>query len=249
VSKSISGLSANTTYHFKLVAYNSGGTSYGTDQTFTTLPNPLTLSTGSASEVTQTSATLWGQIDPNDGSASYYFEYGLTGSYGSITSTTSGLTGSGAQSVSQSISGLSPNTVYHFRVVAYNSGGTSYGADQTFTTLPNPPTVTTGSASGVTQTSATLWGQVDPNDGSTSYYFEYGLTDSYGSITSTTSGLTGSGAQSVSQSISGLSADTTYYYRLVAYNSGGTSYGVNLTFTTRNGGVPLDVLMLLLGDD
>ena len=235
VSASITGLTANTTYHYRIVATNPGGTSYGADQIFTTLPAPPTVATESASGVTPSAATLNATVDPNGETVSdCHFEYGTTSSYGSSAPCTS-LPGSGTTpvAVSASITGLTANTTYHYRIVATNPTGTSYGADQIFTTLPAPPTVATESASGVTPSAATLNATVNPNGETVSdCHFEYGTTSSYGSSAPCTS-LPGSGTTpvAVSASITGLTANTTYHYRIVATNPTGTSYGADREFT------------------
>ena len=122
---------------------------------------PTTL-TGAASGVSQTAATLGGSVDPNASQvSSCSFQYGTTTGYGSSAACSPPPgTGSSAVAVSAAISGLSPDTTYHFRVVATNAGGTSYGADQTLTTQsagqgPVASTVVTGTASGVSQTTTT----------------------------------------------------------------------------------------------
>ena len=99
-------------------------------------------------------------------------------------------------------------------------------------TSGSSPTVTTGSATSLNSTSATLNGTVNPKGVSTTYYFEYGTTTSYGTSTTSTSAGSGTSAVSVSASISGLTSDTTYHYRLAAVNSMGTSYGDDKTFST-----------------
>ncbi len=94
-----------------------------------------------------------------------------------------------------------------------------------------PPTVTTGSATGIGQTSATLNGTVNPNGASTTVYFQYGTTSSYGSQTPLQT-FTGSTSQPVTQSISNLSCGTTYHFNIVASNVGGPNNGVDTTFPT-----------------
>ncbi len=87
--------------------------------------------------------------------------------------------------VSAAIMGLTANTTYHFRISSTNAGGTSKGSDETFKTLPNPPTVVTTPASPITQTTATLNATVNPNGGEVSKCeFEYGTTNAYGSTAS-----------------------------------------------------------------
>jgi hypothetical protein len=100
-----------------------------------------------------------------------------------------------------------------------------------------PPTVTTGSVTSVTSSSATLNGTVNPNGLSTTYYFNYGTTTSYGSTTASANAGSGTSNVSVSADVIGLSANTTYHIRIVATNSAGTSYGSDQSFTTLTGGV------------
>lgn len=97
------------------------------------------------------------------------------------------------------------------------------------------PTVTTEGASEVQETSAQLNGQVNPNGTNTDYYFEYGPTTSYGTRIPAGEGMgLGSGTSSIhtSNAVSGLKPNTTYYYRLVATNIGGTIDGGGNSFTT-----------------
>lgn len=107
----------------------------------------------------------------------------------------------------------------------------------TIAATPPPPTttipsVTTGVASAVTQTSATLSATVNPNGASTTLYFDYGSTLSYG-ITATY-GFAGADATAVARfyDLTGLACGTTYQVRARAQNGNGTSNGGNQTFTT-----------------
>ncbi|MCZ7622073.1 MAG: hypothetical protein M5U24_06240 [Candidatus Kuenenia sp.] len=102
-------------------------------------------------------------------------------------------------------------------------------------TANTTPTVTTGSATDVTTNSATLNGTVNAGGLSTTSWFEYGETSgSYGSKSSTQS-ASGSKGTTVSIGISGLPAGKTYYYRIAAQNSAGTTYGSKMSFTTSSG--------------
>jgi len=110
----------------------------------------------------------------------------------------------------------------------------------TGTALADPPAATTGSASAMTATTATLNGTVFPNKESTTYRFEYGTTAAYGSQTpaGTASGNSG---KSVSASLTGLAPSTTYHFRLVATNASGTATSADAQFTTGSGGAPAAV--------
>jgi hypothetical protein len=96
---------------------------------------------------------------------------------------------------------------------------------------PTPPAVVTGSPSQVRQASAVLNGTVDPKGQATNYYFQYGTTTAYGLQSSPAGAGSGSGNVAVHATITGLTAGTTYHYRLVAQNAGGTSDGADQTVT------------------
>jgi hypothetical protein len=104
--------------------------------------------------VTETGATLVGVVNPNEAETTYYFEYGPTTSYGSKTSELTTLT---KKSVLGAAKGLTRKTTYHFRLVAKNAYGTSYGADETFTTAAEKPEVVV-SVGKVTELETTLSG-------------------------------------------------------------------------------------------
>ncbi len=91
---------------------------------------------------------------------------------------------------------------------------------------------TTGQATSITATSATLTGTVNPGGSATTYYFEYGTSTDYVSVTGTTSAGSGTKSVSVNAPITGLAAGTTYDFQLVASNSSTTVNGGNVSFTT-----------------
>jgi uncharacterized delta-60 repeat protein len=96
--------------------------------------------TQSATNVSGDGAIMKGSVDPNRASTVVKFEYGTTTDYGSsVTVSPSVGIGNHPVPVSATVSGLLPNTTYHFRTVAVNSQGTVYGADATFTTQDRDP--------------------------------------------------------------------------------------------------------------
>ena len=199
--------------------------------------NPPSVTTSSAVNVTATSATLNGIVNPNNYSTTVIFEYGTTTSYGNkITAIQSPVSGSSDVNVSADLTSLSPKTIYHYRIQATNSAGISWGSDKTFTTTAialNAPTAATGSATFITGNSATLNGTVNSNNYSTTAVFEYGTTTAYGNeIIADQNPITGSADVNVSADLTGLQSNTIYHYRLKAANANGTTTGENQSFTT-----------------
>ena len=230
VSGALTGLSPSTTYHYRLVAANGGGTVRGRDGIFTTPSAPRAV-TGSATSITVNSATLNGTVDPNGRATTWYFEYGTGTGYGSRTPARSAGSGTTATGVSAAVSGLRPGRIYHYRLVARSDAGTSRGADRTLSTF-GPPTTVTRPASSLTHNSARLNGTVTANGLATTWFFEYGTSTRYGARTRTRSAGKGTRPVTVSVPLTRLRAATTYHYRLVARNSAGTRRGADVTFTT-----------------
>jgi hypothetical protein len=238
ISASLNGLSPGTTYHFRVSAANNAGTAVGSSLTFTTLPlMPATATIGSPSGVTQTTATLAGKVNPHGGAVTNcHFEYGPGISYATSTpcKTTIGpVTTDVAQSLN--VTGLSPKTVYHYRLSVTSNAGTVVSDGQELTTLPPAPTISTGSALGITQTAATLAATINPSGAVSSCQFEYGPTISYGS-TGACATDPGGGEAAIEEhlELTGLTPGATYHYRLVGTNAGGTTKGLDVSFTTQS---------------
>jgi hypothetical protein len=253
-SVTVTGLAPGTTYFYRVVAENLQSKEeaipvLGPPQSFTTLPPAPIPITGLASPLARTAATLNGTVNPEGSDTTYYFQYGTDTSYkipvpgkpvpqpGIVPKPPTDI---GSESIplaaTAEATGLEPNTIYHFRLVAANDSGqdTVYGADQTFTTVALAPAVTTGLVVEATATTATLGGGIVPEGVDTRYHFEWGTTTAYGSDVPAPDGDAGSAVntQNVTAGISGLAPGTTYHYRLVATSSGGTTYGWDQTLTT-----------------
>ncbi len=184
--------------------------------------------TGAVTSVGPTSAGVSGSVNPNGTATTWYVEYGTSTSYGTKTASASAGAGTSSVPVAQTLSGLKAGTTYHYRVVATSSAGTGRGADGLLTT-PSAPAVVTGGASGITGTTATVHGTVDPNGRATSWYFEIGTSTSYGAKTPVKSAGSGTSAVDVSAPLSGLQTGHTYHYRLVATSDAGTTHGADKT--------------------
>jgi len=235
INYNLTGLDFATTYHYRARSMASNGTvSLGVDSSFTTLPLQPTVLTNVATNLTPSSATLNGTVNPNGGVTSVTIQYGLTNAYGTSTAATPGtLNGFTATDVALSISGLTPYTTYHYRVVATNIAGTTYGNDMQFTTVAIPSTVQTFIASNIVGINATLNGSVNANYAPTDATFEWGLTTSYGNIVNATPAtITGNTVTTVSTVLSGLAPATLYHFRCVGNGPGGTVYGNDISFTT-----------------
>jgi hypothetical protein len=111
--------------------------------------------TGSASSVGADSAELAGSVNPHGANATYHFDYGPTAAYGSASPSAGTGAGYGTAGVAASLTGLTPGTTYHYRLVASNEGGLTAGEDRTFTTASEPTTAGGGgtSTTGSTPTS------------------------------------------------------------------------------------------------
>jgi hypothetical protein len=243
----LSGLTASTAYHFRVVASNSLGKTYGPDATFTTAtPLAPAVEGETTANITPTKATLQATVNPEFADTHYIFEYGPTTGYSTQVplppGTDIGAAASG-QGASVELSELAASTTYHFRVVATNSVGTTYGPDAQFTTSP-PVLIDAAFVTDVTASSAELEARIDPEGVDTHYRFEYGPTPSYGASLPTPEGDLGSGEgeQGVAVRVPGLQPSTKYYFRVVATNALGSGAASAQTFTTYPAGEEPSVL-------
>jgi phosphodiesterase/alkaline phosphatase D-like protein len=217
--------------------------SAGTLATSSALAADLTVSTGTTTSITDTRATLNGTVNAQGQAVNYGFQYGTTTDYGQQTRLVLVDAETVDRAVSAEVDELTPGTDYHVRVFATNASGvTRVGNDQTFRTTGNAPvpapkpTVATGEAVAAL-TTATLNGTVNPQGRATTYYFEFGETTNYGQQTSPQNAGSGATPVSVQAGLSGLRADATYHYRVVAVGpNNAIATGEDRTFTTGGAG-------------
>jgi len=214
-----------------------------------TLSSSPTIVSASATSITQTSATLTGVINPNGDTTTAWFE---TPSGGPFQTQNLGNGNSNTSMASYSLTGLTAGTSYTFRIIAGNINGPMIGNWVHFTTLSSGgsggggggggggysyynPSVTTESATSISNSSATLNGLVNPRGySSTTAWFEYGTSSNLAVYSSTNPLSEGSANVDLSlvQSITNLAPNTTYYFRAVASNSYSTIKGSIFALTT-----------------
>ncbi|HOW40187.1 MAG TPA: hypothetical protein PL123_06560, partial [Bacteroidales bacterium] len=133
--------------------------------------------------------------------------------------------GSGAETFTSSLTGLSGATTYYIRAYATNAAGTAYGSELSFKTLGQLPSALLLPATDISSDGVKLHGTVNANYLSTNVSFEYGTTANYGSsITAVQNPVTGNNNASIDVTVSGLSGGTLYHFRIKAENSLGITY-------------------------
>ena len=237
---SISGLDPNQTYYFRASARNLGEPAVnGAESNFRTLGLAPEVTTQSATNLTASSATLNGLVNPNNDATTVVFEYGTSTAYGQTANAVQNpFTGTTNQAASVGISNLKPDTTYFYRATANNSLDETIGGNQTFTTSPAAPTVQAQEAEEVTDTTATLLAIVNPNGLPTRVEFEYGPTTSYGTTVEAENSPISVGSTAAFAEITGLIPNQTYHFRATATNDVDSVTGADGTFTT-NAAAPI----------
>lgn len=234
----IYNLNPNTSYDARFAARTSSGTSYGSTVSFRTLisPDRASVNTSSPQNIDGDSALLSGYVNPRGSTDTVvWFEWGKTVPF---TNTTPSMTlGGDSGSITFPLNGLEENTRYYYRIVATNSAGMSYGSTIDFKTAIAKASVSRGVPL-VTTTGAEqegggalviVKGYVDTKNVNTRTWFEYGKTTSLGRETARGNERSDSG--SFSETLSGLEQGVIYYFRAVASNENGLSYGGILSVT------------------
>lgn len=234
VSVEATGLMPSTTYEVKLVGKNADAPVSDGPETFTTqaVPPP-TATIESPSGVTGSSAHLSAEINPGGTDPGFEVNYHFE-----CTPECSGVTpgtvpaGTSSVQVSDDTTGLLPNTSYEVSLVASNAGGTTTFGPLPFHTAAIAPAIVETSAS-PSITEALLESRVNPGGLETTYLFEYGPTEAYGQSTPHQTIAAGGVPVEATAHAVGLSAATSYHFRIVVQNSLETVDGPDHVFTTQ----------------
>ncbi len=240
VKASLTGLEANTTYYYRLLATNATGSGEGAPQHFLTLPNPPGVLTGEASEVSAYSAMITGSVNPGsvgvNSDTTYYFQYSTqTRSYNTQIPLTAADVGQGTSPVQEqaSLSGLEPDTTYYYRIVASNDheNQVTYGQGKTFKTTATPPVLGAPEASTIGQSTATI--STTLNTQGLPAHWELRAAITQGSLNFRAAGNSRSStAEALTLSLGSLTPGAVYYYKLIAENPDGTVETAEGSFTT-----------------
>ena len=215
-SVTINGLNASMLYHYRALSTNGNGDNASDDFTFQT-DGPPVISNVQVTNVAADSATVtWTTAAP----ATSQVLYGLTAAYGSETP----LDPTAVTDHAVTLTGLTPDTVYHYQVISTNAHGSDQSSDDAFQTT-GLPTISNVLAINITATGATI---VWDTDALADSQVEYGTTVAYGQTTP----LDPTPTTSHGVPLSGLLPDALYHYRVRSANAAGVAYSGDQIFQT-----------------
>ncbi len=198
----------------------------------------------SVTGISVTSAVLNGAVNPNGTRTIYHFDVGPTTALGTLTPNASAGAGTKAVAVKAKLSSLTPGTTYYYALVATNAAGTSTSSLESFKTAGSPPPIpVTGGIQGLAASQVTLTGLVTTQGAPTTYYFQFGLSSTYGLQTSPVTIPGSATAVPVAATVTGIAPNALFHYRLVATHGAlDAGAGADAAFTTYPNPVPVGKL-------
>lgn len=228
----LSELELNTTYYVRAYATNSIGTKYGEQLWFTTSAGLATVTTANATNVTETSALLGGEVTDDGGYAVTQRGVCYATHQEPNLEDNVAIMGSGIGSFSREVQNLTPLAVYYYRAFAVNAIDTVFGEQKVFTAINGMPTVSTAQVTDILPTTAIAGGNV--TDDGNHNVTERGVcwSTEHNPDLDDNHALNGTGIGNFTVQMTGLTPATKYYVRAYATNSEGTSFGSEVSFTT-----------------
>jgi phosphodiesterase/alkaline phosphatase D-like protein len=218
ISRSVSGLSAGKTYYYRVRTLSSAGTS-GNSNVISVTTVPAAPTASAATTVTNSGFTAhWSSVT---GATSYLLDVSTSSTFSSFVTGYQNL--SVGNVISRSVGGLTAGKTYFYRVRARDSGGTSVNSNViSVATVPAAPAA--GAATNITSSGFTAhWSSVT---GATSYRLDVSTSSTFSSFVTGYQNLNVGNV--ISRSVTGLITKTTYFYRVRANDSGGTSVNSNV---------------------
>ena len=240
-SISMTGLNIATTYYVRAYAVTPNGTVYGDQKTFTTRDGIPTVTTAEVTNILGDGATCGGTVTDNGGLNVTARGVCWSISQNPTLSDSHSTNGTGMGSFTSSITDLEISTTYYVRAYATTSAGTGYGEQVSFTTRNGIPTVTTVEVTSIDNGWANSGGNITDDGGLAVTARGVCWSTSPSPTLADAHTSNGYGAGSFSSHITGLSMSTTYYVRAYATNSFVTVYGNQLSFTTADDYVYVDL--------
>lgn len=232
-------LTKATVYHWRIVATNAAGTAVSPDQLVSTKPVAALITSDPATDVTQFSAKIHGAVNPNGKSTTCIIWWSKSANYENGDSAPCDPepgSGKSPVPVDYTITGLDPQTTYHFKIAALNENGSySDSEDRTFTTQRRTPEPTTNPATAISSSAATITGTLNTHGFESACALWYGETTQYGqSIACDPNPVPGGFTPlDLSFRVTGLLANKTYHYEIIALNNFGEwDVSPDRTFTT-----------------